>query len=56
MGWELMRLFSYQDGRGYAGQISSELRLCDACHVGDALVEYAEVAMPKTQPVVDGSD
>lgn len=37
MGWELMHLFSYQDGRGYGCQISSELRLCDACRVGDAL-------------------
>lgn len=37
MGWELMHLFSYQDGRGYGCQISSELRLCDACRVGNAL-------------------
>ncbi|AAM39229.1 conserved hypothetical protein (plasmid) [Xanthomonas citri pv. citri str. 306] len=37
MGWELMHLFSYQDGRGYGDQISSELRLCDVCRVGDAL-------------------
>lgn len=37
MGWELMRLFSYQDGRGYGCQTSSELRLCDACRVDDAL-------------------
>ncbi|WP_416204370.1 plasmid pRiA4b ORF-3 family protein [Xanthomonas euvesicatoria] len=37
MGWELMHLFSYQDGRGYGSQISSELRLRDVCRVGDAL-------------------
>ena len=37
MGWELMQLFSYQDERGYGCQISSSLRLCDVCHVGDAL-------------------
>jgi len=37
MGWELMHLCSYQDGRGYGCQISSESLLCDACHVGDAL-------------------
>jgi hypothetical protein len=37
MGWELMHLFSYQDGRGYGGQISNELRLCDVCRVGDTL-------------------
>lgn len=37
MGWELAHLFSYQDGRGHGCQISSELRLCDACRVGDAL-------------------
>ena len=37
MGWELAHLFSYQDGRGYGGQISSASRLCDVCHVGDAL-------------------
>jgi len=30
-----MHLFSYQDG--YGCQISSELRLCDACRVGYAL-------------------
>lgn len=38
MGWELMHLFSYQDGRRYGSQISSELRLSDACNVGDALL------------------
>ncbi|KKY07082.1 plasmid pRiA4b ORF-3 family protein [Xanthomonas citri] len=37
MGWELMHLFSYQDGRGYGGAINSELRLCDVCRIGDAL-------------------
>ena len=37
MGWELMHLFSHQGGHGYGCQISSELRLCDACRVGDAL-------------------
>lgn len=37
MGWELMHLFSYQDGHGYDCQISSEVRLCNVCHVGDAL-------------------
>lgn len=37
MGWELMHLCSYQDGRGYGGQISSESRLSDVCRVGDAL-------------------
>ena len=37
MGWELAHLFSYQDGRGHGCQISSELRLCDVCRVGDAL-------------------
>ena len=37
MGWDLMHLFSYQDGHGYGCQISSEARLCDACHVGEAL-------------------
>jgi hypothetical protein len=36
MGWELAHLFSYQ-GRGHGSQISNELRLCDACRVGDAL-------------------
>jgi hypothetical protein len=37
MGWELAHLFSYKDGRGHGCQISSELRLCDVCRVGDAL-------------------
>ena len=37
MGGELMQLFSYQDERGYGCQISSSLRLCDVCQVGDAL-------------------
>lgn len=37
MGWELMHLFLYQDGRGHGSQISSELLLCDVCRVDDAL-------------------
>lgn len=37
MGWDLMHLFSFQDGRGYGNQISNERRLCDVCRIDDAL-------------------